>query len=46
MGGQTVSTYQSILDNAYDLMVRSSDIINTIDKPQSNQNKKKYNNQK
>jgi len=46
MGGQTTSTYQSILDNAYDLMVRSSDIINTIDKPQSNQNKKKYNNQK
>jgi len=44
MGGQTTSTYQTILDNAYDLMNRSSDIINTIDRPQYNQNKKKYNN--
>ncbi len=46
MGGQTTSTYQSILDNAYELMARSTDIINAVDKPQSNQNKKKYNNQK
>jgi len=44
MGGQPTSTYQTILDNAYDLMARSNDIINTIDRPQSNQNKKKYNN--